>query len=53
MLEQATLVDDMGPNTFDEILKRATTSVGGPTESIIADESIRNVVKVVYYDFPI
>lgn len=43
---QIEMLDDMGPNTFDDILKKATTSGSGPNESNIPDETIRNVVRV-------
>lgn len=39
--------DDMGPNTFDEILKKATTSGGDQNEAITTDDKIRTVVKVI------
>lgn len=38
----------MGPNTFDEILKKATTSEGDRAGTLIADNQIKSVVKVLF-----
>lgn len=40
--------DDIGPNTFDEILKKATTSEVDTTGTIRASNQINSVVKVLF-----